>query len=621
MAEALVESQFGEEVDEAEHGTSTEYVDPWCDLCYDDTGDMVQAYGFCPECNVFICKTCHGNHRKWPTMKTHKILSRSKMPKSQAEKPVKYPVCSRHAGVVRDHYCIDHSRMICNECIKPTHQSCSVPPVSAICQSLGSSDIQQFETIVDTLKQSVLSTKSALESNVTEIENQKDDLIKQAKEERDKLISRAGELYENTVSMVSDACEQKNAYITEQVRALDDIIQSLDETNTDINKTLNIKFDQNVFIRMQRIVEEVSGFREEIENMNKNIKKIILSFSPSSEISSFLSVSEYLGDVTEISSQLDDNQSLPETVFPQASALTRMTGTSKSQGDISQITDLRNVSLAFTDSCLIKLSSLDITLKQDKNECYTKGIAVTGKDVLLVSDRNNKSVKAFSPDNMLLSCLTLSASTCGISVINDQTAAVSTEDRKLHILNISNPANISIDRSVSLGYCVFGVTHYKGNLIVTSCSVPKSVKMIDLTGREKWSVSVDNKRQQLFDSPYAVTVTTSNDTSTVIVSDRGKHSLTVIDPNDGHLIKTIDVKGKLPYGLTTDKYGNVYVCYFDTMEICVFSPGFEKSRILLSSSELRGCPYDIAYCSNSGVVYIAYCSDDTVDCFQLSQGE
>ena len=621
MAEALAESQFGEEVDEAEYGTSAEYVDPWCDLCYDDTGDMVQAYGFCPECNAFICRTCHGNHRKWPTLKTHKILSRSKMPKSQAEKPVKYPVCTRHAGNVRDHYCIDHSEMICNECIKPTHQSCSATPVSVICQSLGSADIQQFETTVDTLKQSVLSTKSALESNVIEIENQKDDLIKQAKEERDKLISRAGELYENTVSIVSDACEKKNAYITEQVRALDDIIQSLDETNTDINKTLNIKFDQNVFIRMQRIVEEVSSYRDEIKNMNKDIKKIILSFSPSSEISTFLSVSEYLGDITEISSQLDDNQSLPETVFPQASALTRMTGTSESQDDISQITDLRNVTLAFTDSCLIKLSSLDISLKQDKYKCYTEGIAVTEKGVLLVSDGSNKSVKAFSWDNKLLSCLTLSACPYDISVINDQTAAVSTEDRKLHISNISNPANISIDRSVSLGYCVFGVTHYKGNLIVTSLSVPGSVKMIDLNGREQWSVSVDDKGQQLFDTPYAVTVTTSNDTSTVIVSDRGKHSLTVLDPNDGHLIKTVDVKGKQPYGLTTDKNGNVYVCYCNTKEICVFSPDFEKSRILLSSSELRGSPRHIVYCSNSDVLYIAYGYGDSVECFQLSQGE
>ena len=145
--------------------------------------------------------------------------------------------------------------------------------------------------------------------------------------------------------------------------------------------------------------------------------------------------------------------------------------------------------------------------------------------------------------------------------------------------------------------------------------------MIDLNGREKWSVSVDDKGQQLFAYPFAVTVTTSNDTSTVIVSNKGKDSLTVLHPNDGHLIKTVDVKEKRPCGLTTDKNGNVYVCYSNTKEICVFSPDFEKSRILLSSSELRDCPYDIAYCSNSDVLYIAYGYGDTIDCFQLAQGK
>lgn len=95
--------------------------------------------------------------------------------------------------------------------------------------------------------------------------------------------------------------------------------------------------------------------------MIKDIKKIILCFSPSSEISTFLSVSKYLGDVKEIYSQLNDKQSLPKTVFPQASALTRKTATSKSQGDISQPN-------------LTKLSSLDIRLKQDKKTCFIRGI-------------------------------------------------------------------------------------------------------------------------------------------------------------------------------------------------------------------------------------------------------
>ena len=605
MAEAALESPcFGED-DETEHGTSAEYIDPWCDLCYDETGAMIQAYGFCPECNTFICKTCHGNHRKWPILKNHNILLAGKMPKAQAEKPVKYPDCTKHAGNIKNRYCIDHKEMICSECSKSTHQICTTTPLSALCRGLGSADIQQFETVVDSLKQNVLSTKSSLESNVTDIEKQKQNLIKQAKEERDKIISEAGKLYENTVSMVSDTCEQKRARIAEQIKTLDNIKHSLDETSTDITKKLNVKFDQNVFIRMQQIVEKVREYTSKILNLNKTIRKITVSFSPSSGILTFLSARENLGDVKEISSQIGDPRLPPVVAFPQAVSLLGKAGISKKGSDISQI----NVN---------KVSSLDIRLKQDRETCGTRDIAVTSKGVLLISDRTNKSVKAFSQDNKLLSCLTFSHWTYGISAINDQTAAVSTWDKKLNFLNISDPRNISIDRYVSLAYRGASMTQYKGNLIVTKFDKPQCVKMIDLNDTEKWSVSVDHKGQQLFAKPYSVTVSTCNDKSTAIVSDWGKNTLTLIDPNDGHLIKKIDVKGKGPYGLTSDNDGNVYVCYWHSKEICVFSPDFEKSRTLLSSSDFRSDPTDIVYCSNSDVLYISYLKHDTVDCFQLA---
>ena len=604
MVEATHETQCGEEEDESEHGTSTEYIDPWCDLCYDHTGDMTRAYGFCPECNAFVCKNCYGIHKRWPILQNHKILLAGNMPKSQAEKPVKYPDCTRHAGNITDHYCIDHSEMICSECLKPTHQNCTATLLSVICQGLGSTDIQQFETVVDSLRQNVLSTKSALESNVTDIENQKEDLIKQAKEERDKIISKAGELYDNTVSMVSDTCEQKKSNIKEKIMTLDNIIHSLDETNTDINKKLNVGFDQNVFIRMQQIVEKVIEYKSEIETLNKEIRKITLSFSPSAEIVTFLSVNENLGDVREIYSQLGDPRLPTRIAFPQASSLLGMTGISKKRSDISQIS-------------INKVSSLDIRLKQDKETCRIQGPAVTSKGVLLISDWSNKLVKAFSQDSMLLSCQTFSDATYDISVINDQTAVVSSYGNNLHILNISDPANISIDRALFLGYWVSGITQYKGNLIVTKFDEPQCVKMIDLNGEEKWSVSVDHKGQQLFAKPYSVTISTCNDTSTAVVSDWSKDTLTLMDPNDGHLIKTIDVTGKDPHGLTCDNDGNVYVCYRLSKEICVFSPGFEKSRILLSSSDLRGSPLSIVYSSTSDVLYIAYQNNDTVDCFQL----
>lgn len=158
---------------------------------------------------------------------------------------------------------------------------------------------------------------------------------------------------------------------------------------------------------------------------------------------------------------------------------------------------------------------------------------------------------------------------------------------------------------------------YKDNLIIVSLKEPKSVKMIDLKGQEKWSTCVDYKGRQSFAKPRAVTVNTFHDTSTVIVYDWGKDTLSLFDPNDGHLIKTIDVKGKSPFGLTSDNDGNVYVCYYGTREICVYSPDFRNNRILLSGSDLSGSPLDITYEGNRRLLYISYVWNDTIDCFQI----
>lgn len=305
----------------------------------------------------------------------------------------------------------------------------------------------------------------------------------------------------------------------------------------------------------------------------------------------------------------DELQSAPEADFQLTLEFSRKAKVHTKRSDISQI------SVGDT-------TCFGIRMKKDKEICMIRCIAVTSRGIVLLSDWNNKAVKVFSPDNKFLSCLTFTAEPLGISVINDQTAFVGTDDSKLHMLNISNPANISIDKSVYLNDTASTMTQYKGCLIIIKDDFKSPcVKMIDLNGKEKWSVSVDGKGNQLFHQPYSVTVSTSNGKSTAIVSDMakgGNDTLVLIDPDNGQFIKTIDVKGKNPHGLTSDDDGNVYVCYYRTGSICVFSSDFEKSRILLPGRNLRGIPTEPVYCSYSDVLYIAYQNKDLVDRFQLA---
>ena len=131
------------------------------------------------------------------------------MPESHANKPVKYPDCKLHAGNTNDHYCIEHHKMVCSECIKQDHLRCNNMTLSDICKSLGSDDIKQLKTTVDSIKRNVIYTQSELDRNIGDLRKQKIAMLEKAEQERDKIISKVEELFEETVSDITKRCQKK----------------------------------------------------------------------------------------------------------------------------------------------------------------------------------------------------------------------------------------------------------------------------------------------------------------------------------------------------------------------------------------------------------------------------
>ena len=99
-----------------------------------------------------------------------------------------------------------------------------------------------------------------------------------------------------------------------------------------------------------------------------------------------------------------------------------------------------------------------------------------------------------------------------VTVTEDDIAVVSTDCKKLHFLDISDPSSASVQRSVSLGYTALGITTYKDKLVVTACTTPPSVRMIDTNGKEIWSVSKGLDNEQLFVTPCFIVASKINDT-------------------------------------------------------------------------------------------------------------
>ena len=117
-----------------------------------------------------------------------------------------------------------------------------------------------------------------------------------------------------------------------------------------------------------------------------------------------------------------------------------------------------------------------------------------------------------------------------------------------------------IRQRVKLDYRVRGISSYRDKLVV-ACprTKPPSVKLIDQTGRECWSVSTDQQGKQLFGDPYHLCCYDDNGTQTVVVVDENK--LILLMTEKGELVTTRRINGdKDPSGVTTFRDAFRLIC-------------------------------------------------------------
>ena len=600
------------------HIASDQLIDPYCELCFENKGEKVTTDCFCKECNLCLCTSCHDVHKQVPSLQRHQILRGSRMPRSLADKPIKYPDCELHIGNINDRYCREHHEMLCSECLKQNHQRCHVDTITDLCKILGSDDIKSFTAMVDNVELYVQNTQSKLQNNISDLTREQENEIKRAEQAKQDIIQKANEMFNETVSGITKHYHNKVGEIKSHIVGLTDELHDLDEIRKKLNRKVSIKFDPNLFIQMQQIVNTTQTCKREIDDTISEIKTTNISFSFSKEISAFLSCKSF-GDIQEISSPLSITDDIKDIFFPY---ITSQAGRPYGTSQLGRTILAKKNSVDISNIVARKMLHMNIRSSKDDNKPCVSGLAVTDNGTLLVGDCNNATLKVFSQDSTLLSSVPLSAGCTDVTVTEDDIAVVSTRDKTLHFLDISNPPSSSVQRSVRMRYTVWAITTYSDKLVVTTATTPPSVRMIDMNGKVVWSVTKGPDNQELFDVPRYIVTSKVNETEAVIVSDYRKETLTLLNANNGSLLKIVDMKGKCPYGITVDNNGNIFVACYNTREICVRSNDFTQSRTLISRKDLEGEPACIAYSRSTDTLYISYNrACDYIERFQLSMAD
>ena len=612
---------------DARHGTSDEFYDPYCDSCYEYGEQNVRAHGFCTDCVQFLCTDCFTVHGRLQATRHHDVVHGEDMPKSQADKPPRFDSCDVHPKLLKNQFCCDHKILLCSVCSSSEHNTCSITNVEEVCPIIDTSDTGALYDKIRSLQETLKSTLPAVDKAMRDLKDQEKTMLHDAQMVYDQIITQVKTLHGSIKNEIQTSCQSQISRLSQQRKKVSDMNIKLDAPLTVLGDLKAKPIDTKLFLRLQENVNYTKKIAKELQELRKSLNIVSLSFIPSKLSEDVLSSSFTLGKIRKSDSNLRGaDMMVPDIMFP-VSALKQTTAQSNARqmplpqkvGGAVAKPQLSRPTQPLLKIKVTKQDTYNIRNRDDRGDCWITGMAIIKDRRILMVDFNNRKVKMFSHDMKFLSSVSFLDQPRDIAVISEREAVVTTNNNSLDILDISG-SQLSIKTTTQLSYDVRGISRYNDKLVVTSpYSEPPSVKLIGQTGRAYWSVSSDQQGQPLFRWPWFVSSPGDGRSSTVIVTDEGNSTLTLLNGDTGEIITRRQLKGKDPVGVTTDSAGNIYVCYCGTSEVAVLPGDLSEGKNLLSTQGyLSNKPVAIAYDDTAHQLIISYFRNDKVDRYKLS---
>ena len=568
---------------------SDELLDRYCDPCFRN-GSVEQVAGYCSKCVEFYCRGCLHRHRRFSTLVRHAILSGEDMPSSHADKPVKYELCETHNGESRDRFCSDHCVIICGICVIRQHNNCNVKPVSDVCKTLNmSTEEQLLRQGAKLLLKYAKNVKQSVKDNTNRLDKEKESIVKEAKEHRDKIIQQANKSFHDFNMELMQLYKERKDILATNKTGTDQIIAEIEFLLHTQSKSEGVR----QFLDLCVSADRLQLCADKIKSLDVTITHIQSTFNMHIQPLSELQCK--LGEISLEKFTFQMDSPFPDLYNPYRRHAQDGNQPAKSSSTIERVK-------------LAKKDKINVKLKVDIADCNITGLDTTVNGTVLLADHDNCKLKVISPAGQLLSSLTLSIKPIGVAVINKTEAAVTMQNKQIGILEMADSGDLTLKRIMTTEQYVGGITVYKNNLIVTcdkSADGFRSVQMIDMRGKVLWTKTIDAEGKKLFawvktsksntisDWAWFLTTCSRDDDDTVIITDWKKQSITVLDAGTRKVVKVCDVIGKVPYGVTADDNGNVYVCY-KSGDISVWSTTMEVEKSLVSGSAFLKSPLAIA---------------------------
>lgn len=301
---------------EEEHGTSDEFLDPFCDICYKGKCINVRVYGYCKDCVQFLCSDCHVMHGNFQLAKGHVILRGANMPQSQADKPPKFENCDVHPKLLRDEFCSVHKVLVCSSCSSTNHDKCFVGSINDVCKDLNASEIDLLYNSIKTLQDQARSVNSSLEQNIQKLVEEKKKMLKEAQDMYDNIIAKVNKLFQELQSEIETAYKSQKMLILQQQENMDSLINRLESILTESEKFKGKPIETKLFLKVQELVATTAEIIKEFRAFGKSFCLKSLSFKPGKAFQDLLIHSVTFGAVVKYESKHGTDIIVADIMFP-----------------------------------------------------------------------------------------------------------------------------------------------------------------------------------------------------------------------------------------------------------------------------------------------------------------
>lgn len=349
------------------------------------------------------------------------------------------------------------------------------------------------------------------------------------------------------------------------------------------------KSDQQTSATMEKIVEDLKDLEDTLEKLKQENRVDHFKYEPSKQIK------EMMLAIKELGTLLLDGP------------------TDRTDGISTQIVENQN-STNGVQTHTKRETSIKARTKTDEKPCTITGVCCLSDGFIVVVDCGNSLIKMIDTfNNKTVSSVAVESDPHDVTMVTDNIVAVTLFfKRKIQFFTVSQSRELSLLNFLETSTPCYGIIYSQDKITVTH---KDKLEVINMKGENLKSFTTDSEGNQLFS--HAKYLTQSPDHGTIYVSDYNNNTVKSLT-TDGK-VKAVykNAELQMPFGLTVDKSGHVYVCGYNSNNIHRISGDLSKGQVILDASNGIVNPQCVDYNSQKNTLYVGMWCNDTIRIYQL----